>query len=254
MNFYDDNFFVSVNRTHQIADGLLKNNIHVKWLAQGRGDRLSKYSDETLNLMVKAGCDRLLFGADSGSKKVLALMNKKETNEDILICAEICGKYNIKGTFFFIFGYPGETEEDILLSLNLIEKIRKRCSKLEICTTVFTPYPGAPVWELCLKHGTNIPDEFESWAAFDANLTHLPWLSPTQRENIQRIRQYLRLAYPAAQQGKDLNRKGFFTVRRLFQQLAQSRLRRQFYSIPFELWIRNSFLRTKRKLAALSGT
>ena len=62
----------------------------------------------------------------SGSNKILDLMNRKHTIEEYL---DIFFKLkeinpNIEFSSDFIIGYPGETEEDFEETINLIKKIK----------------------------------------------------------------------------------------------------------------------------------
>jgi anaerobic magnesium-protoporphyrin IX monomethyl ester cyclase len=69
-------------------------------------------SADLLRLMRRAGCRLLSFGMESGSQRVLDLMDKGtrvETMERILQDSTAAGIWN--HTFLF-FGFPGETEED----------------------------------------------------------------------------------------------------------------------------------------------
>ncbi len=245
IGFNDDNFFASEKRIQDLTSGFVKNGTRFKWYAQGRGDRISRFKDETLKLMIESGCYQIFFGAESGSEKVLALMNKKEKNEDILISAERCKKWGITSTFFFIFGYPGETEEDISASLDLIEQIRVRNPQAVICTSIFTPYPGSPVWEHAVKHGIETPKTFHGWAKFNPRFMVVPWLSPVEMEKLTRIKRYIEIGYSSSLE-KELNKKkDILSIRNLFVLLAQQRIKRRFYNFPFELWIRKFTYRYK---------
>ncbi|HHT9125776.1 MAG TPA: B12-binding domain-containing radical SAM protein [Candidatus Brocadiia bacterium] len=241
IGFNDDNFFASEKRIADLTNGFIKNGTHFKWFAQGRGDRIARFKEETLKLMVESGCYQIFFGAESGSEKVLALMNKKEKNEDILISAERCKEWGITSTFFFIFGYPGETEEDISASLDLIEQIRVRNPQAVICTSIFTPYPGSPVWEHAVKHGIETPKTFDGWAKFNPRFMVLPWLNPAEMERLTRIKRYIEIGFSTSLNKALKKEKETLNIKNLFVLLAQQRIKRRFYNFPFELWIRKFF-------------
>ena len=76
----------------------------------------------------------------SGSNKVLDLMNRKHTISEYL---QIFGKLKeinpkIKFSSDFIIGYPGENEEDFQNTLNLIKKIKF----INSYSFIFSPRPG----------------------------------------------------------------------------------------------------------------
>ena len=76
----------------------------------------------------------------SGSNKILDLMNRKHTIEEYL---DIFFKLkeinpNIEFSSDFIIGYPGETEEDFEETINLIKKIKF----INSYSFIFSPRPG----------------------------------------------------------------------------------------------------------------
>ena len=76
----------------------------------------------------------------SGSDKILSLMNRKHKVEDYLNIYEKLMKINseIKLSSDFIVGYPGETEDDFKETLDLLEKIKF----INSFSFIFSPRPG----------------------------------------------------------------------------------------------------------------
>ncbi len=76
----------------------------------------------------------------SGSDKILNLMNRKHIVNDYLKIFERIKKINsnIEFSSDFIIGYPGENEKDFLLTLNLINKIKF----INSYSFIFSPRPG----------------------------------------------------------------------------------------------------------------
>lgn len=65
-----------------------------------------------LDKLRKAGCIELHYGVDSGSTKVLKLMNKGYTSEMAEECIRNTFNAGIKNTINMLVGYPGEDDED----------------------------------------------------------------------------------------------------------------------------------------------
>jgi len=82
----------------------------------------------------------------SGSNRILALMNRKHKVEDYLKIYEKLMKINseIKFSSDFIIGYPGETENDFKETLNLLEKI----NFINSFSFIFSPRPGTKASKL----------------------------------------------------------------------------------------------------------
>jgi len=82
----------------------------------------------------------------SGSNKILKLMNRKHTVEEYLNTYNKLKKINSKIEFSsdFIISYPGEKEEDFNDTINLIKKIRF----INSYSFIFSPRPGTKAAQL----------------------------------------------------------------------------------------------------------
>ena len=76
----------------------------------------------------------------SGSNRILELMNRKHTVDDYIKVYEKLKKINreIEFSSDFIIGYPGETQKDFEDTLNLIKKIKF----INSFSFIFSPRPG----------------------------------------------------------------------------------------------------------------
>jgi tRNA-2-methylthio-N6-dimethylallyladenosine synthase len=84
----------------------------------------------------------------SGSNKILNLMNRKHTIEEYLLVYEKLRKINPKIEFSsdFIIGYPEEDEQDFKMTMELIEKIKF----INSYSFIFSPRPGTVAADLKL--------------------------------------------------------------------------------------------------------
>ena len=82
----------------------------------------------------------------SGSNKILKLMNRKHTVEHYLNIYEKLMKINseIKFSSDFIISYPGEEQSDFSDTINLIKKIKF----INSFSFIFSPRPGTKAYEL----------------------------------------------------------------------------------------------------------
>ena len=82
----------------------------------------------------------------SGSNKMLELMNRRHTVDDYLKIYERLKKINLEIEFSsdFIIGYPGETEKDFEDTFNLIKKIKF----INSFSFIFSPRPGTKASKL----------------------------------------------------------------------------------------------------------
>jgi tRNA-2-methylthio-N6-dimethylallyladenosine synthase len=84
----------------------------------------------------------------SGSNKILNLMNRKHTIEEYVLVYKKLKKINPKIEFSsdFIIGYPEEDEQDFKMTMELIEKIKFTNSY----SFIFSPRPGTVAADLKL--------------------------------------------------------------------------------------------------------
>jgi len=91
-------------------------------------------------------CEKLMpflhLPIQSGSNKILKLMNRKHNREYYMSVVEKLNKVNnnIKISSDFIVGYPGETEEDFENTMQLVEKV----GFINSYSFIFSPRPGTP--------------------------------------------------------------------------------------------------------------
>jgi radical SAM superfamily enzyme YgiQ (UPF0313 family) len=86
-----------------------------------------------------AGFYRARFGMESGSKRILEIMNKKITLEEMRIALKNIATAGIKTSTLWIVGHPEETEDDFQQTLNFIEENKEFIYDTE--PTPFWYYP-----------------------------------------------------------------------------------------------------------------
>ena len=91
-------------------------------------------------------CEKLMpflhLPIQSGSNKILKLMNRKHDREYYMSVVEKLNKVdkNIKISSDFIVGYPGETDRDFEDTMELVEKV----GFVNSYSFIFSPRPGTP--------------------------------------------------------------------------------------------------------------
>lgn len=98
-------------------------------------------------------CEHIHLPVQSGSTRVLEKMNRKYTKEDYLKLVELIKKHipNVAITTDIIVGFPGETEEDFLETLDLVKKVRYDSA----FTFIYSIRKGTPAAE----YQDQIPEE-----------------------------------------------------------------------------------------------
>lgn len=107
----------------EVSKEVIKANLPLYWDGYFRVDEEACKIENTM-LWRQGGFYRARIGIESGSQRILDLMEKKITVEQIkntVINLAIAG---IKTTLYVVIGHPGETEEDFQQTLDLIEELR----------------------------------------------------------------------------------------------------------------------------------
>lgn len=153
--FVEDNYFIDIKRSREIFNEIIRRDLNIKWFAECRVDYFRKgfVDEETLDLAQRSGASEFTIGAESGSQRVLDLMDKDITVEQILASAKILSRFDITAGYSFMLGVPGETGEEMLATLRLAREIYKLCPNSEIGFSIFTPYPRCELSETLIEQG-----------------------------------------------------------------------------------------------------
>jgi len=106
--------------------------------------RPERVTHETVAL-VKEFCDNdnLVIGAQSGSQRILDLIKREHTVEDVYTAVEVIVKNGLKANVDFIFGLPFEEDDDVFETIKFIRKLIKLGARIHV--HYFMPLPGTPL-------------------------------------------------------------------------------------------------------------
>lgn len=158
--FCDDELFANKNRLEKICNSIIEEKLNIVWCAAARVNSLEL---ELLQLAYRAGCRKLNIGLESGSQRILDILNKKTTVEQNKIAVGLCKKAGIKIGGTFMIGNPTETLEDINLTVKFIKE-NKLYENDDAGVLITTPFPGTKLWQWCEEKNL-IPKNF-SWSDF----------------------------------------------------------------------------------------
>lgn len=96
---------------------------------------------ELMHKMKQAGCHHLSVGIETGSERVLGLIKKRYRIEDAEKVLSNAHDAGIHVTTNFMFGFPGETEEDFQLTLDFLRRNSKAIGTVYPSRTFFTIEP-----------------------------------------------------------------------------------------------------------------
>lgn len=106
-----------------LAQECIQQELSIYWESCIRGEKEVCNTDNTL-MWRQGGFYKARIGVESGSQRVLDLMNKKTTRQQIKEAVSSLAYAGIKTLTFWIIGHPGETEEDFQQSLDFLEELK----------------------------------------------------------------------------------------------------------------------------------
>ena len=109
--------------------------------------------------MAAANFRRVTLGVESGSPRILKMIRKGETNENVRKAIGLLRNAGIHSHAFFMIGLPGETVEDIELTKKLIMEVRP--DHVEI--NMVTPYPGTDIFKNLIPEDPSKIDRWYRW-------------------------------------------------------------------------------------------
>jgi anaerobic magnesium-protoporphyrin IX monomethyl ester cyclase len=143
--FMDDIMGIQDRWIEEFADLLDARGLHIPFKSLNRVDLLLR--GKTIPALARAGAKIVWVGAESGSQKILDAMDKGTRVEQIYEATRQLHAHGVKVAFFLQFGYPGETREDIELTLKMVRDLMPD----DIGISVSYPLPGTPFYER-VKH------------------------------------------------------------------------------------------------------
>jgi radical SAM superfamily enzyme YgiQ (UPF0313 family) len=135
----DDLFTFHKERAVAICREINRRKLSLRWRAYARVDTVDW---QLLEWMKRAGCERLLFGTESGSPEILKKIRKGITPEQTRQAVEMTRKAGIGVLASFVLGLPGETPETLKKTVDFADSLRVPYS-----LNLLTPYVGTEVRE-----------------------------------------------------------------------------------------------------------
>ena len=158
----DDNFTTSEGRALELLDRIRRQRWNLALRIKSRADSVTE------RLMAAARCAgvyQVSIGAESGSPAMLEAMNKRVTVRQIVRAVRLVMDEGINCHTNWILGYPGETQQTLLQTFDLVRRMKPTTAGFAI----LTPYPGTHVYDQAKRDGSLVGD----WSA---DSTTAPWI------------------------------------------------------------------------------
>jgi len=147
----DDVFNLDLKRAEEILDMIISENLNL-YIRATNGLRIDHITESFLRKFKKAGGDYIAYGIESGNQKVLDMIPKHITLDQVRKVVSLTKKVGLRVAGFFIFGLIGDTKESMEETLDFSKRL-----DLDIAVyNTLAPYPGTRVWDIILESGGSI--------------------------------------------------------------------------------------------------
>lgn len=164
---------ISDQRIRDLCDEILRRKLDVIWKIAAGTKVETIRSEETIDRMAQAGCRYISISPETGSPRLLQMMRKPFDLDHAVRMVKRMNKVGIRSQACFVLGYPGETEEDLFKTRNLVRDLTRQGVD-EVALFIITPVPGSAIFH-----------EFRGYTS----LSELNF-SPTWRSDYQRLSRF----------------------------------------------------------------
>lgn len=128
---------------------IIQNKLHTKahFACQTRADNVE---EETLGYLKEAGFTHMGIGMETGSERLMEIINKGETVRDNIEAVRLVKKKGFVVSGFFLYALPSETKRERFQTYMLAKGLKLHYAKFNNVV----PYPGTKLLEIAKKEGT----------------------------------------------------------------------------------------------------
>jgi anaerobic magnesium-protoporphyrin IX monomethyl ester cyclase len=165
--FGDDLVLATPTRAKELIEAIKKLPRKVEYSVSCRFDILERLSDEILREMKETGCRIMGIGIESGSQRILDIIDKRITTEQIIKGMRRLKDAGILPSVSIMVGQYGETLEDVQKSIDIMLKTLDYDKNVNYAFTITTPFPGTGLYNTALDKKI-IKDHFDFYKKFDS--------------------------------------------------------------------------------------
>ncbi len=154
---YDDTFTVRKDRVFELCDEIAKRKLKFRWDVRAH---VNTVTSDLLRAMANAGCDRIHYGVESGSPRMMKVIKKNHSVEKVENAFKWTREAGMESLAYFIIGQQTETADEIDQSVQLAKRLQPNYTHF----TIFCPYPGTEIYQDGLARGIIKEDVWRKFA------------------------------------------------------------------------------------------
>lgn len=175
---WDDNFFVDKEQALALLDYFMELDLTVEFV---NGFPVYRMDDDMAKRLKMSGIDVVTLAIESGNPRVLKdIIHKPLKLEMVPKAIECLNKYDIYVKGLFVIGFPGETLDDIRMTMDFIHNSRLNWIDIFIAS----PLPGSDLYDMCKAGGYLVNKDLDKCDFWSGNI-ETEFFSAEQIEKIQ---------------------------------------------------------------------
>lgn len=153
IDFSDDLVLATPQRARQLVDEIKTWNKKISYKVSTRFDILTRMDDDLLKKLKETGCRVISLGVESGSNRMLKIIGKNTTSENILVQLDRLQKAGILVNLSIMVGQHTETKGEVEESIRLMQTSIRKNPNLTYHFMITTPFPGSELYEILFEEG-----------------------------------------------------------------------------------------------------
>jgi len=185
--FQDEEFTLDKKHVIGICNEIIRRKLNILWDCKSRVDTVDR---EMLFKMRAAGCDRIHYGVESGDQKILNVLRKGITLDQVRRTLELTKEAGITILAYFMIGTPGESLESIRRTIEFSKELDPEYAQYAITTA----FPGTDLYKFAMENGFVKEDVWRQYTLGETEIQPLPYFE-TEEYDTEDLENIVRNAY-----------------------------------------------------------
>jgi len=182
--FFDETFTINKERIYQVCDAIIASGLDVLWDVRARVDCVD---EPLLRRMKEAGCGRVQYGIESGTQRVMDILNKGTTLEQAREAIRLTRRVGLSTYADFMIGAPGESREEIMETLRFAQRLNLDY----VHFSVTMPLPNTVLHRMGVRQGLITDETWRDFAKDPTTTFEVPyWTEVFTREQLDELVTY----------------------------------------------------------------
>jgi radical SAM superfamily enzyme YgiQ (UPF0313 family) len=151
--FVDNTFNLPPSYAEALCDRIIAAGMDIKWISIIYPNKID---ERLIEKMAQAGCIGVSLGFESGSNKILKIMNKRFRTNDVRQVSKMFKTYGIRQMGFLLLGGPGEDKRSAEESLVFADSLDIETMKISIGIRI---YPFTALARTAVEEGIIAADD-----------------------------------------------------------------------------------------------